>query len=296
MKKTLLPMMLLALAATSADAQNLLSREKAAANVEFATKQIDIAIAPKVVSPRKLAENQMLFGYNGSNAPSSVAGFGSWLSASMIMSDLSGDDLLKDYVGYKIVGLRFTVAASLGENAAVVAAIYKGENDEGTEVSAALTSSNYKVCPSSGNQLTSIEWNEVAFDEPYTITGEETEVFYGYQYTQPASTEQKLENFPIIYGESTSTDYKNMFLIYGKPSATYSEGFFYISSAKQPFVPCFQVILQNGDDTAVIGINGSSQPTNATGYYSLDGKQLSAPQKGLNLVKMSDGTVRKVMK
>ena len=29
--------------------------------------------------------------------------------------------------------------------------------------------------------------------------------------------------------------------------------------------------------------------------YSIDGTQLSAPQHGLNIVKMSDGTTRKVM-
>ena len=31
-------------------------------------------------------------------------------------------------------------------------------------------------------------------------------------------------------------------------------------------------------------------------YFSLDGKQLAAPQKGVNIVKMSDGATRKVIK
>ena len=30
-------------------------------------------------------------------------------------------------------------------------------------------------------------------------------------------------------------------------------------------------------------------------YFSLDGKKLSAPQKGINVVKMSDGTSKKVL-
>ena len=31
-------------------------------------------------------------------------------------------------------------------------------------------------------------------------------------------------------------------------------------------------------------------------YYDLNGKLLSQPQKGLNIIRMSDGTTRKVVK
>jgi hypothetical protein len=48
------------------------------------------------------------------------------------------------------------------------------------------------------------------------------------------------------------------------------------------------------DETAVKEISASN--TNEAKYYSLDGKQLSQPQKGLNILKMSDGTTRKVVK
>ena len=47
-------------------------------------------------------------------------------------------------------------------------------------------------------------------------------------------------------------------------------------------------------ETAIIGVNGEKVAT-AKQYYTLDGKQLSAPQKGLNIVKMSDGTATKVV-
>lgn len=45
------------------------------------------------------------------------------------------------------------------------------------------------------------------------------------------------------------------------------------------------------------GINGVTTNTAAAtkSYFSLDGKRLAAPQKGINIVKMSDGTVRKVI-
>ncbi len=48
------------------------------------------------------------------------------------------------------------------------------------------------------------------------------------------------------------------------------------------------------DETAVKDVSASN--TNEAKYYSLDGKQFSQPQKGLNILKMSDGTTRKVVK
>lgn len=45
------------------------------------------------------------------------------------------------------------------------------------------------------------------------------------------------------------------------------------------------------------GISSIYNKTNATiiGYYTLDGKQLDRPQKGINLVRMSDGSVKKIL-
>lgn len=214
----------------------------------------------------------------------------------MVVSDIYEENLLKEYAGWKIVGMRFAVAASLGNNAYAFVQIYKDVNDEGAEASVRLTDSNYEVSPNDGTDVTGVAWNEVAFDEPYTITGEEQELLYGYQYTQVNGN--SIAANPIFFGQSSSTDYKNMFLVYGKPSASSNEGLYYLSSANAPYVPCFQIIIQEpgGDDTAVIGINGSDSPITAQKYFSLDGTRLSAPQKGLNIVKMSDGTTRKVMK
>ena len=51
----------------------------------------------------------------------------------------------------------------------------------------------------------------------------------------------------------------------------------------------------NGEgETAVKDVSASN--INEAKYYSLDGKQFSQPQKGLKILKMSDGTTRKVMK
>ena len=58
---------------------------------------------------------------------------------------------------------------------------------------------------------------------------------------------------------------------------------------------CMQLILETpGGSTVILGLNGSDKPV-AMQYFSLDGKKLSAPQKGINVVKMSDGTSKKVL-
>ena len=48
-------------------------------------------------------------------------------------------------------------------------------------------------------------------------------------------------------------------------------------------------------DTTGIGMSSSDEESEVVTRYSLDGKQLKAPEKGLNIVRMSDGTVRKVV-
>ena len=60
-----------------------------------------------------------------------------------------------------------------------------------------------------------------------------------------------------------------------------------------------QCILINnvaeGTTTGVKAINGADANATVVARYAADGTQISAPQKGLNILKMSDGTTRKVI-
>jgi hypothetical protein len=47
--------------------------------------------------------------------------------------------------------------------------------------------------------------------------------------------------------------------------------------------------------TGISNVNADAKKATAQSYYSLDGKQLTAPVKGLNIVKMSDGSVKKMI-
>ena len=47
--------------------------------------------------------------------------------------------------------------------------------------------------------------------------------------------------------------------------------------------------------TGIHGVYNDAENATVVGYYTIDGMRLNAPQKGLNIVKMSNGTSRKVM-
>lgn len=49
------------------------------------------------------------------------------------------------------------------------------------------------------------------------------------------------------------------------------------------------------DPTAVAAVPANSAPAKAAACYAPDGRRISTPQPGLNIIKMTDGTVRKVM-
>ena len=47
--------------------------------------------------------------------------------------------------------------------------------------------------------------------------------------------------------------------------------------------------------SAIEEIERDSAEATAVGYYSPDGKVVTQPAKGINIIKMTDGTTRKVM-
>ena len=241
-------------------------------------------------------------GFNGSENPSQMNGFPQWESVSLVLSQLDNgvDYDFSELAGYKIVGLNFAVTGNLGEQAGALAVVYQSKTDqEGTELGSAylVEDKNYKVSTVEDQQLT-LQWNSVAFAEPYEITGDEFAFLYGLAYEQVKGNGTTQEEFPFLTGVSTDSGVEGMFLAYGKPSSKYKEGMYMINNPEdnsEKRCPCMQLFLETpGGATVILGLNGSDKPV-AMQYYTLDGKQLSAPQKGINVVKMSDGTSKKVL-
>ncbi len=263
-----------------------------------------VSVVKKAKAPMMKEEESKyaLLDFTGSDNPSKMYGFPTWQSALMVMSELDNgvDYDFSELAGYKIVRLNFAVTANLGEQAGAFAFVYQDENDQGTQLDSPylVEDENYKVSTVENQQLT-LQWNSVAFAEPYEITGEELAFQYGLVYEQVKGNGTTQEEFPFLMGVSTDSGVEGMFLAYGQPSSKYQEGLYMLNDPddkeSDKYCLCMQLILETpGGSTVILGLNGSDKPV-AMQYYSLDGKKLSAPQKGINVVKMSDGTSKKVL-
>lgn len=300
MKKTLLSLAAMLLLAGGASAQT-------AKSATVYTDKVDatpVSVVKKAKAPMMKEEESkyVALGFTGSDNPSQMNGFPTWQSASMVMSELDNgvDYDFSKLAGYKIVGLKFAVTANLGEQAGAFAFVYQDENDQGTELDSPylVEDENYKVSTVENQQLT-LQWNGVAFAEPYEITGEELAFRYGLAYEQVKGNGTTQEEFPFLTGVSTDNGVEGMFLAYGKPSSKYQEDLYTLNdpndTESDKYCLCMQLNLETpGGSTVILGLNGSDKPV-AMQYFSLDGKKLSAPQKGINVVKMSDGTSKKVL-
>lgn len=300
MKKTLLSLAAMLLLAGGASAQT-------AKSATVYTDKVDatpVSVVKKAKAPMMKEEESKyaLLGFTGSDNPSKMYGFPTWQSALMVMSELDNGVYydFSELAGYKIVGLNFAVTANLGEQAGAFAFVYQDENDQGTQLDSPylVEDENYKVSTVENQQLT-LQWNSVAFAEPYEITGEELAFQYGLAYEQVEGNGTTQEEFPFLMGVSPDSYVEGMFLVYGQPSSTDQKGLWTLNDPNDKesdkYCLCMQLILETpGGSTVILGLNGSDKPV-AMQYFSLDGKKLSAPQKGINVVKMSDGTSKKVL-
>lgn len=300
MKKTLLSLAAMLLLAGGASAQTA----KSAAVYTDKVDATPVSVVKKAKAPMMKEEESkyVTLGFNGSKNPSQMNGFPAWSSVSLVLSELDNgvDYDFSEFAGYKIVGLNFAVAANLGEKAGALALVYQDENDqEGTELDSPylVEGENYTVSTVENQQLT-LQWNSVAFSQAYEITGDEPAFMYGLAYEQVKGDGTSQEECPFLTGVSTDNGVSGMFLAYGQPSSKYQKGMYSLNNPEdnsEKRCLCMQLILEKPDgSTVILGLNGSDKPV-AMQYYSLDGKKLSAPQKGINVVKMSDGTSKKVL-
>lgn len=82
------------------------------------------------------------------------------------------------------------------------------------------------------------------------------------------------------------------------------EGEFYNEGSEEYFPFAVTFTIEAGhpttielcpDPTAVAAVPANSAPAKAAACYAPDGRRISTPQPGLNIIKMTDGTVRKVI-
>ena len=73
----------------------------------------------------------------------------------------------------------------------------------------------------------------------------------------------------------------------------------YIAAYKKssPWNEFGEIVALTDDDPKPTGIIGvvNEDDACAVGYYSLEGQRIEVPRKGVNIVKMSDGTMKKIV-
>ncbi len=224
-------------------------------------------------APKKIASNQRWVGYYSSDAlsdPDDGIGLPYYPGENKVAINLT-ESMLEPYIGMKIVGIRFGVCMDIGQSTVFLYRI-NGNGIPGESLT------KWYV------QNGTIGWNEESFPEPYTIKAGE-ELVAGYEYTQysgllPFSAVNEGSPDNILWGWC-SGDGEN-----------YSWRKF--NSGKRNL--SIQVLVE-GDFPEGSSVESVTASDNAVevARYNAAGQLINGKQKGLNIVKLSDGTTRKVM-
>lgn len=302
MKKTLLSMAAMLLLATGASAQKLDLTVAGEANVDSRFNKFEQVAAPKTNGMKKLKEGDKLLGFPCTATPVAKVGWPMVPDAASAASQLMLDE---SWYGYNVIGIRYLLLGSLGENTKETpVGVYvwgmpeSGKQEDLLAAEKLLNEGDYELCVVRDQQLTA-NWNETYFDEPFELSDKTVALRYGFMYVQDTNDEN-LAAAPFLMGkfgddeEFPDPNSGNVpFLVFG----TFGEKQAWYRYVASDFhcALCVQVIVRkpNGE-TAILGVDASGKAYEKQ-YYSLDGKKLSAPQKGINVVKMSDGTSKKVL-
>lgn len=303
MKKTLLSMAAMLLLATGASAQKLDFTVAGKANVDSPFNKFEQVAAPKANGMKKLQDNEALMGYPCSVTPVGNIGWPTVPDAASAASQLLLDE---SWYGYTVVGIRYLLLGSLGENTEETpVGVYvwgipeSGKQEDLLAAEELLSEGDYELSVVEGQTLTA-NWNETYFAAPFELSEKTAALRYGFMYVQDTDDES-LAASPFLVGQfgedeefPDANSGNTPFLVFG----TFGEkqGWYQYSDASAfPYALCVQIIARNPNgETVILGVDASGKAYEKQ-YYSLDGKKLSAPQKGINVVKMSDGTSKKVL-
>ena len=224
-------------------------------------------------APKKIASNQRWVGYYSSDAlsdPDDGIGLPYYPGENKVAINLT-ESMLEPYIGMKIVGIRFGFCMDIGQSTVFLYRI-NGNGIPGESLT------KWYV------QNGTIGWNEESFPEPYTIKAGE-ELVAGYEYTQYSGL---LPFSAVIEGSPDN-------IIWGWCSGdgeNYSWRKF--NSGKRNL--SVQVLVE-GDFPEGSSVETVTASDNAVevARYNAAGQLINGKQKGLNIVKLSNGTTRKVM-
>lgn len=304
MKKTLLSMAAMLLLATGASAQKFDFTVAGKANVDSPVNKFEQVAAPKTNGMKKLNEGDKLLGFPCSATPVGNIGWPTVPDAQSAASQLMLDE---SWYGYTVIGIRYLLLGSLGENTEETpVGVYvwglpeSNKNEDLLAAEKMLSEGDYELCVVKDQTLTA-NWNETYFDEPFKLSDKTAALRYGFMYVQDTDDESPAAA-PFLLGQfgedeefPDANSGNTPFLVFGTFGSEGQGWYQYSDASAFAYALCVQVIVRtpNGE-TAILGVDASGKAYEKQ-YYSLDGKKLSAPQKGINVVKMSDGTSKKVL-
>ncbi len=304
MKKTLLSMAAMLLLATGASAQKFDFTVAGKANVDSRFNKFEQVAAPKANGMKKLKEGDKLLGFPCSVTPVGNIGWPTVPDAQSAASQLMLDE---SWYGYTVIGIRYLLLGSLGENTEETpVGVYvwglpeSNKNEDLLAAEKMLNEGDYELCVVKDQTLTA-NWNETYFDEPFKLSDKTAALRYGFMYVQETDYESPAAA-PFLFGQfgedeefPDANSGNTPFLVFGTFGSEGQGWYQYSDASAFAYALCVQVIVRNPNgETAILGVDASGKAYEKQ-YYSLDGKQLSAPQKGINVVKMSDGTSKKVL-
>lgn len=208
MKKVLLPIFSLLLAASAANAQVKISKQLVnigqTAPELIVNKQLTIGgaskVAKKAVKANELAENQKMVAMDGSELPVTAIGLPGYNPTDM--GQLIPASYYEAYAGSKIVGLRFLTMNSTNMTPAIYVASGSSLNlvAQGKEITTKASPINKDKTAFEQN------WNEVTFDKPYTIESGSDALVVGFTYTQSSKKSggnYTDECYPFLVGQNS---------------------------------------------------------------------------------------------
>ena len=212
---------------------------------------------------------------------------------------------LEKYIGYKVVGV--SVAGEFGQKNVDVLLNISCNQTWGDKVR--MSSKNVAIAKGaevkpSVHGMKIYNWNDVMFETPYVIPAKKEgaaegdpedfqDLYAGYWIKNAEGT--------IVMDQLLAGQYYSDVLEDGE----HVEPGTYIqqtgSSTKVPTIagmfPQLLSVKLILEKPAGLGVNSASNSANVTetGRYTVDGTRVYLPTRGINIVKMSDGTTRKVV-
>lgn len=202
-------------------------------------------------------------------------------------------DVLKEYAGRNIVGLSFIGFVSDREVSGklIVGGTEKSTGwvpetiAEGTTTSAITADSTFNL----------YMWNDIMFAETYTIPTDETElkdIYAGYsinaktpKYVGGGTAGEDADGIYFVYFNQGSAG-----TLFRSVNEILEEG-----ASDAPYKPMVAVKLIIANEAAGVESVSADGNNSVKGYYTTGGCKVSAPVKGINIVRMADGKTRKVV-